>query len=180
MSDTTPLLGTLMCQRFNEEVMSRFGSQVELERASAEAEAAAVAQGEPPLGVFRQSQVSKIVRTDGPAWSRLDTYSQRLHRMGIDPRLLLPESPKASTSTVQTHSEWETTALESLRQIPAPVRETLLRALAGLATPDRADPDTLPEALHADLCTVRTAVQRADRERRASAMAEQILSLIHI
>ena len=56
------------------------------------------------------------------------------------------------------------------------MRETLLRALAGLATPDRADPDTLPEALHADLCTVRTAVQRADRERRASAMAEQIRS----
>ena len=179
MSDDAPLLGTLMCQRFNQEILPQFGTQTDLERASAEAEAKAVARGEVPMGIFRQSQVSKIVREDGPAWSRLDTYSQRLHRMGIDPWLLLPpapDSPETPTAPIQTHSGWEHQALDSIRQIPESVRSVLLQALARLASPDREDPAILPQVLLADLLTVRGGVQRADRERRATIMAETIRS----
>ena len=179
MSDDAPLLGTLMCQRFNQEILPKFGTQTDLERASAEAEAQAVARGEAPMGIFRQSQVSKIVREDGPAWSRLDTYSQRLHRMGVDPWLLLPareESAETPTTPIPTHSGWESQALDSIRQVPESVRSVLLQALARLASPDREDPAILPQVLLADLLTVRDGVLRADRERRAMIMAETIRS----
>ena len=179
MSDDAPLLGTLMCQRFNQEILPQFGTQTDLERASAEAEAKAIARGEMPMGIFRQSQVSKIVREDGPAWSRLDTYSQRLHRMGVDPWLLLPAratSPETPIKTAPTHSGWEIQALNSIRQVPENVRSVLLQALARLASPDREDPAILPQVLLADLLTVRDGVQRADRERRAMIMAETIRS----
>ena len=179
MSDDAPLLGTLMCQRFNQEILPKFGTQTDLERASAEAEAQAVARGEAPMGIFRQSQVSKIVREDGPAWSRLDTYSQRLHRMGVDPWLLLPAREKSAetpTTPIPTHLGWESQALNSIRQVPESVRSVLLQALARLASPDREDPAILPQVLLADLLTVRDGVLRADRERRAMIMAETIRS----
>jgi hypothetical protein len=179
MSDDAPLLGTLMCQRFNQEILPHFGTQTDLERASVEAEAEALARGESPMGIFRQSQVSKIVREDGPAWSRLDTYSQRLHRMGVDPWRLLPTRPGSSEATTGSdlpHTEWESQALTALRQIPESVRDALLQALAGLAEPDREDPDVLPPALLAELLVVRGGVLQADRERRAAVLAEQVRS----
>lgn len=177
MSDDAPLLGSLMCQRFNQEILPRFGTQTDLERASAAAEAEAVARGESPKGIFRQSQVSKIVREDGPAWSRLDTYSERLHRMGIDPWLLLPRRPGAPSSPAaaeEARSGWEQEAIAVLRQVPEPVQDVMLQALTELVTPDRGPAGELPAALVASLMTVRGEVLRADREQRAATLAEQV------
>ncbi len=177
MSDDAPLLGSLMCQRFNQEVLPRFGTQTDLERASAAAEAEAVARGEPPMGIFRQSQVSKIVREDGPAWSRLDTYSQRLHRMGLDPWLLLPERPGASSIpevTDEARPEWEQELLAMLQRVPDAARGAMLNALTELLTPDRSPAGVLPETLMLSLAAVRGEVLRADRAGRAAALAEQV------
>lgn len=177
MSDDAPLLGTLMCQRFNQEILPRFGTQTDLERASTEAEASATARGESPMGIFRQSQVSKIVREDGPAWSRLDTYSQRLHRMGIDPWLLLPERPGGAEVPVnasQTHSGWESEALKVLGKVPESVRGAMLQALGRLVEVDRGEVEVLPEGVVEALVAVRGGVLQADRERRAVVLAELV------
>ena len=129
------------------------------------------------MGIFRQSQVSKIVREDGPAWSRLDTYSQRLHRMGIDPWQLLPERPGASSIPVVTEAvrpEWEQEMLGVLQRVPEAARGAMLKALTELLTPDRSPAGVLPETLMASLEAVRGEVLRADRAGRAASLAEQV------